>query len=213
MKYHLHPLILAIIAVFLQPEVARCQDWTGIADLMQGRVLKLEAQQGAVRYRCSGVLIAKERVLTAAHCIPNDQQGTGRAVSVDNKHADVLRWNSVVDLALLKVDGLTDRVIVRRMAPVTIGLPVAAVGFSFGADKPKYVFGHIADIEDKSITAGMYIDAEFIGGVSGGALVDVEGKLISIVQAILSSGQTGLGIVAPVGVVNDFAQAFWPVKP
>lgn len=188
------------------------QDWSLHTSQYTRSVFHLESNEG----HCSAILVnAKDTVvLTAAHCVPDKVEG--RSLAVDEKHADLIRMNTVIDLALLRVPEITGTPVALRSQHVNAGLPVMVVGHGFGALRLKFGFGWISDERDASLRhVGdrlYFAAAGEVPGHSGGALVDADGKLVSVVQGVLYSGPSAFGIGAPRDVVDDFVKPFWP-KP
>lgn len=183
------------------------QDWSLQTPHLRKSVFKLESTEG----RCSAVLVNDGIVLTAAHCIPEKVEG--RSVAVDEKHAEVVKYNTVLDLALLKVNGLSGTSVALRKEETNPGLPVAVVGFGHAALKLKFGFGWVSDARDDSLRGvgdRLYFSAAgTVPGDSGGALVDLSGRLVGIVQGGLPGG-TILCFASPAGVVEDFVKPHWP---
>lgn len=213
-----HLWLWVALAALLCGSLAHGQDWTGIDDKVKGSIFRLEAShnEGDNRYLCSAVQVADDLVLTAAHCIPKDP--VGRSIAIGGKDAALKNVNWVLDLAVLKVNGLGGKVIQRRPSEAPIGTPVAAVGHGFGAPRLKYTFGHISDTRDDAILLqlgapqgseyGIFVDAVFIPGDSGGAVVDLEGRLVSIIQAKIGS----IGIAIKPQQFEDFIQEHLPKR-
>lgn len=183
------------------------QLWVGIAPKVAPSILRVEiASQGEPAGVCSAAVIGKDYVLTAAHCVPIKPEG--RSLAVGKKHAEIARVNYVLDLAVLRVEGLDAPALALRTSEVEIGTDVVMVGYAYGALKPKFTFGHVADIEDESITVGLLADITVVHGDSGGAICDTEGRLISITQAGLLDGLGALAVGATPVAVKQFAGPF-----
>lgn len=138
-------------------------------------------------------------ILTAAHCIPSDPDGPD-GVEV----APILVVDTYWPGRVLKVDDVNDLALVEAQftkAPLKLRTGVVVRGmdaysFGYGYALNTYLFlQHIiaapyAEIaEDYPI--GILVSPGFIGGMSGGPVVDKNGRYFSVVQA--STEHVGYG--------------------
>jgi len=141
--------------------------------------------------------------LTAQHC-------QGDTMEVDGKPAGVVFVDDKLDLLVLRVPEGRHRAL-KSGQPVVRGTDVAAFGYAFGwtdlfvkvgvvavPDLRIALFGH------RSLTV---VSFAFIEGMSGGPVVDAEGRVVSIVQASHSNGQAGQGLALP--ALLGATGAFW----
>lgn len=204
-------LILLLTVAFI-PLPAMAQDWSLHTAPLEKSVFRMQSNEGY----CSAVLINEKDniLLTAAHCVPKEVEG--RSITVNAKHADVVKVNTVLDLALLKVSGISGTQMGLHSGDIKAGTPVAVVGFGLAARSLKFGFGWISDMRDTSIeAAGDSLYFSVVGvvpGDSGGALIGIDGKLVAIVQGGIGSGGHMLGVGAPTEVIDDFVKPHWP-KP
>lgn len=200
----------SILTNLLLASPVSAQDWSLQLRQFPKIVYMLDAKLGDDSGHCSAVVIAEDVVVTAAHCVPPDP--TNRAIAVDEKHADVLRVNAQLDLAVLKVGGLGGRPVALRKDELLPGLPISVIGYGFAAHRLKYGFGWIADARDNSLRAAgdrLYFSAAgVVPGDSGGAVVDFAGKLCSIVQGVLFAGPSSIAYGPPSAVIDDFVKPF-----
>jgi S1-C subfamily serine protease len=133
-------------------------------------------------------------VLTANHCDAPD-------LLADNMPAKVVYKDAKKDLLVLEVED-TGRPALRlaKKDPV-IGDEVASYGYGFTLERPMFRVTHIAD--DKTYIpeggiGGPFIvtDAVFVGGQSGGPVINQAGEVVMIVQR--GGGGIGLGVGAEV---------------
>jgi S1-C subfamily serine protease len=83
-----------------------------------------------------------------------------------------------------------------------IGIAVASLGYGFGLEQPMFRIGNVshARIEIEELSGPfVMIDANYIGGQSGGPVVNVNGELVSIVQR----GAAGFGFGVGVDTIRD----------
>lgn len=206
-------LVFAALAAAIMSNSAQAQDWSLQTSGMEKSVFRLQSNEGY----CSAILINEKDniLLSAAHCIPKVEEG--RSITVNTKHAEVLKLNTVLDLALLKVKELKGTQAVLHEGPLRAGTPVAVVGFGLAARSLKFGFGWVSDQRDASIEAAgdslYFVVVGVVPGDSGGALFDATGKLVSVVQGGIGNGPYMLGLGAPTEVIDDFVKPHWPNKP
>lgn len=145
-------------------------------------------QDGArANYVCSGFVIGHHLVQTAAHCV-------GKDMTADGIKATVLKVSKGYDLALLDV--ATDKAPLKfRDSSVERFEMLNGIGYAWGwtvqsvlAERAFLV--DTAPYEDGA--PGLIVQFGYIGGMSGGPVIDNEGKVVGIVQQ--SNGQVGYGV-------------------
>lgn len=212
MKALVSSAILASSLLMVSP--AYGQDWSLHTTALKKSIFQLESNEG----HCSAILVNEKEgyLLTAAHCIPEKTEG--RSVAVDQKDASVVKVNSVLDLAIIKAPEIRGTAILLRKEDAEPGLPVAIVGFGFAAHRLKYGFGWVSDGRDNSLRGvgdRLYFSAAgVVGGDSGGAVVDTNGRLVSVVQGAVAHGFTitSISYGPPSEVLEDFVKSALP-KP
>ena len=74
-----------------------------------------------------------------------------------------------------------------------------SVGFGFALERPFFRQAHVQDDAMKmpGVDGGPFVstDSPFVGGQSGGPVVNINGQIVAIVQRA-DSGTTGLGVGA-----------------
>ncbi len=154
----------------------------------------------------SGVVLADGIVLTARHVVRGAttvQVDTGDLGPVT---AEVLGVDGTGrDIAVLRVPALAGRpaAVVAR-TEVVPGTDVAASGHPRGGER-RTVAGAVLGYVDAGPLAAdgrrvLTVDAAFQPGMSGGPVVDAEGRLVGI--AIGVERNTGTGIAVPVGTIE-----------
>lgn len=148
-----------------------------------------------VHYICSGEVIAPNRVLTAAHCV-------GENMLSDGVKAVALKIDKKTDLALLVT--LTDKpaLTFRNEDPIRFE-SLTAVGYAFGMEKltalsVRVLIVSVAPFDD--MVPGILVQPGYVGGMSGGPVVDADGVMVGIIQA----SADGIGY----GVGNTLIKAF-----
>lgn len=139
-----------------------------------------------VRYSCSAFQIAPNRVLTAAHCVGEKMLGDGHGIRV-------LKVDKYYDLALLQSEGKPS--LEFRDKPVSRFEKLTAIGYAFGWTKLSTLNVTVL-IENYAVQAdapvGIIVQGGYIGGMSGGPVVDDAGAVVSVVQR--GSAQIGYGV-------------------
>ncbi len=116
--------------------------------------------------------------------------------------ADIVRWDPVVDVALLKVDstGLSTLALRPADEPIDIGDAVYAVGTPYDQGLDATVTrGIISSRRGKGIHQRLQTDVPISPGNSGGALLDEDGRWVGVVNAKLVAMEVdGIGFAIPV---------------
>lgn len=181
-------LLLAGLALPL-----KAQDWTSVVQHVMKSVVYIENNEGA----CSGFVIDAERkyVLTAAHC---DAEGS---VWIDRVLGKIVSKDTKKDLAVYKVaelDPAHPAIKLSDKDPV-IGQEVMSIGYGMALERPFFRKAMVSDTAVQIPDIGgpfIAVDAPFVGGQSGGPVVNADGEVTLIVQR--ASGTTGIGVSASI---------------
>jgi serine protease Do len=179
---------------------------------------------GAVEFEGlgSGVLIAKDRVLTAAHVVQ-----VADRISVDvggeTLAATVVNSEPSADVALIQLERPAARGTVAELGDsdaVQVGDQVLVVGAPLGMSRTLSV-GHVSARRSAHATYGglggaelLQTDASINPGNSGGPMFDMNGKVIGIVSHIIfqEAGAGGLGFVVTSNLAKELVlsgRKFW----
>ena len=210
-------LHFVVVVLCLQaPMFAQAQtDWPTIVKPAIKQVVRIEMlRQGDGKPGvCSGVVTHKENgfVITAAHCV-DVPKSESLSVTVNKRHAEVVKVNALLDLAVLKTDLRDEQQMPLADQTPPIGTEVAVVGHAFGDAKLIVQFGRIAQVLNDESNM-VLINADVIGGDSGGAILDAHGRLVGITSRVYYNGPMHLGAAVRIEDVREFAEPYiWRAK-
>jgi hypothetical protein len=141
-------------------------------------------------YVCSGEVIAPTLVLTVNHCVSED-------MLIDGMKSDgIVRVDLWYDLALIRVHTGKPSLPLRD-TPLTRFEPLTAIGYAEG-------FNTLTALEVKPVilnftpdlthlAPGIFTIPGYLGGMSGGPVVDANGEMVSICQRHTDEG-LGYGV-------------------
>jgi S1-C subfamily serine protease len=188
-------------------------DWLPIAEKLSKSVVYVEHDNGA----CTGFVVndtaknkdkeSVEYILTAAHC-------EGPNLYADQTVAKVLWKDTKKDIMILEVADLNRPAVVLAEHNPKIGEEVASYGYGFALERPMFRTAHVADdktyIPEDGIGGPLIvIDAGFVGGQSGGPVVNASSEVVSIVQR----GGSGVGLGIGVETIKGKIGRYLPKKP
>lgn len=157
-------------------------------------------QQGT--YTCTGEVIAPDKVLTAAHCVHDNMKS-------DMDKVLVLGVDKTLDLALLLTDTHQKPSMKFRQAPVVRFEVLTAIGYAYGHTELSVLLERVffvhsypwgPDEDGIQTPAGIIVQGGYIGGMSGGPVVDAKGLQVSIVQR----GREFVGYGVDVATIQSF---------
>jgi S1-C subfamily serine protease len=173
-------------------------------------VVQLETNRGLG----SGFIYDREGlILTAAHVVENARQVTVRLGDGTTKPGEVLGVDVNTDVAVVKIDpfpGMPLASLALEETPV-VGQTAIAIGSPYGLDQT--VTAGIVSAINRPVPVGNNVvpmvqtDAAINTGNSGGALIDLEGRVIGINDQIRTSSgdNSGIGFAIPIGLAYDVA--------
>lgn len=168
-----------------------------------------EAISATPKTVCTGFVINahQDYVMTAHHCL-ND--GTDTNVFVDGEPTRLLWSSAALDAAVLSVK-TRKPAIKRSLLPLEWGTPVATLGYGYVLDGALFRAGYVANPSLKFPASGypdavwFMFDSQFISGMSGGAVFDSNGQVVSMVQM----GDNWSGIGRPIAHIYAASTAYW----
>jgi S1-C subfamily serine protease len=178
-------------------------EWSPIAGKLSKSVVYIENTHGS----CTGFVINadvkvkneddKDYVLTAAHC-------DGPELYADQAVAKVVFKDTKKDLMVLETANLDRPALHLANDNPKIGEEVASLGYGWGLERPMFRTAHVSDDntyipEDGIGGPFIVIDAAFVGGQSGGPVINIAGEVALIVQR----GGQGVGIGVGAEVIKS----------
>ena len=156
---------------------------------------------------CTGVVLNKESgyVATAQHCIEDMT-----AITVNARHAEVVRQNKVLDVAVVRttLKG-SDNISLAATTPKT-GAPVAVLGFAWGRKQLHWQFGNVSlPLDEDGL---LIVDGVSIPGDSGGAAFNQRGEFVGLVSGVMYGPPAAhLSYMVPSEKIAEFAEPYLPV--
>ena len=182
---------LLMLLLFISPAMA-VSPWNAVAEKVQKSLAFLAVgNQGS----CSAFSINEklDYVLTASHCFGSEVEG--KDILVDNSPAKLIARDQKHDLMVLYVRGLDRPALHLAKENPKIGDEVASYGFGLGLEHPLFRLATISDSDTTIDGSGLpehliAVDAQFVPGMSGGPVVDLEGYVVMMVEG----GGFGVGL-------------------
>lgn len=191
---------------------ATAPDWVAIVKPTSKQVLRLEIlRQGQdTPTRCTAVVINEEQgyLLTANHCVDKQAQES-LSITANGRHADLLRANSLLDLAVLKTQLRGEKQIAFADKTPEPGTPVAIAGFAWGDPDVSFQFGYVAQTLN-SATKLVFLNTDVIGGNSGGPCINARGELVAINSRLYIFYSSGHAASVPIETIKEFVQVYLP---
>jgi serine protease Do len=203
--------VMVAFIITVQAVTLNATDWSAVVVGLDRSVPRIEilAPDAPGPGTCSGVVLNAESgyVLTAAHCTVEKA-----AYTVNGRHAELVRQNRILDLAVLRAELKDAKAMPLAKDPPAIGAEVALVGFAFGAKRLHHQFGRVSQPLDDD--GALILDLMVIAGESGGPAINTAGELIGMTSAVKFAHPTmHAALLIPVGKVREFVQPYLPKQP
>lgn len=203
---HLLALFALVLLSFGCSRPSQTPHTNASADVEQKTVALVQAEDNEARAFCSGVWVGEDEILTAAHCVSDQEIGDaidyvtrGDLSANDGDELETLRIAKLDardedrDLALLRVKFAPAHPIPRVASTVTVGQPTQTMGHPLGLWW-SYSTGSVS-----ALRFGTFIlpipawwvqtTAPISPGNSGGGLFDADGNLLGICHGSATRGQ------------------------
>ena len=204
---------VVLLAFYALQTFAYQTNWGQAVVGLEKRVVRLEmmtedGDQGV----CSGAVLnaVSGFVVTAQHCVDSSDKHRLAALTVNGRHAEVVRQNKLLDIAVVRTElkGAAS-ITIAAQTPI-VGSEVAILGYAFGAKKLHMQFGRVSlPLDDDG---ALVIDAMVIAGDSGGPTINAAGELVGLTSFIKYNGPMMLGYMVTAEKVKDFVEQYLP-KP
>jgi serine protease Do len=203
--------VVAAFILSLQAVTLHATDWSAVVVGLEKQVPRIEilAPESPYPGTCSGVVLNADAgyVLTAAHCLVEKS-----ALTVNGRHAELVRQNRLLDLAVLRTELKDAKTMPLAKDPPAIGAEVALVGFAFGAKRLHHQFGRVSQPLDDD--GAMILDLMVISGDSGGPAINAAGELIGMTSAVkFAHPSMHAAVLVPISKVRDFVSPYLPKQP
>jgi len=185
----------------------------GLSDELAGAVQRaarsVVAVNGRRRFPGSGIAWQPELVVTAAHVLERDNELSISTPDGEQREARLVGGDRGSDFAVLAIDGGSLAPIERAATPLPAGHLVLAVGRP-GTPAPIASFGVISSAggawrtaQGAVLDAYLRADVALLPGLSGGALIDVQGRALGLLSSQLAGGDP---VAIPVSTVDGLVQ-------
>ena len=179
---------------------------TDLASAVQRAGRSIVAVHGRRRFPASGLAWSPDQVITAAHVLERDTDLSITAPDGTQYAANLVGRDPGADLAILAIPGATLQPIERSSETLSAGNLVLAVGRP-GTPEPIASFGALSSVggawrtaQGGLLDAYVRADVALLPGLSGGALADVQGRVVGMLSAYLAGGD-------PVGIPTNSIDA------
>lgn len=146
--------------------------------------------------RCSGFVVGIAYVITAAHC----KAPANTDIYVDGKPSRIIKQND--EFLLLSIEPNSKPLLQLRKSRLNIGEPVATFGYAFGGplqtyrrNASQYCGCGYSDVDH------LFLDGPTSPGMSGGPVIDSDGRVVGLNQAIM---ENLLGVACTADEIKDF---------
>ena len=180
-----------------------------LAGAVQRAGASVVAVHGRRRFPASGLVWRADQVLTASHVLERDSDLSITAPDGSQRPARLLGRDPSSDVAVLNVPGANLRAFDPASSALKAGHLALAVGRP-GTPEPIASFGAVSSIggawrtsQGGVLDAYIRADVALLPGLSGGALADVNGKVVGMLSAYLAGGDP---VAIPVATLEGVAQ-------
>jgi Trypsin-like peptidase domain len=149
-------------------------------------------------YGCTAFSIDVRKFMTAAHCI-------GDQMVVDGHPATLVAKDDTADLAVIIADDVKPALHFRQ-APLVRQEGVVALGYGYSWKYPTITHHFVMILDftpETDMVPGVWFSGGFIGGMSGGPVLDLTGHVVSIVQRSNEEAAYGVSVATMMKFLHD----------
>lgn len=215
------PIILSVILLALMSSRVDCaHSWVGTAAQVERSVIivthreviinPFTGESQRVTATCTGFSVNDRYsyFITAYHCL---NEGTAADLKIDGLPARLLYANKALDLAVITAD-LHKPALRASTSALRKGDEIATLGHAYGFIDTLFRAGHVANPSidlDSAFGPGyngqwLIFDAPYIGGMSGGPVFALDGRVVGIVQQADEISGFGLNIKTILGATGFY---------
>ena len=157
----------------------------------------------------SGVVLHQEGyILTNLHVVGGGEYYSVLYENDTNEYIthQFVKYHDMHDLAILKVDRASKPLPVKVEGPLVRGQKIVAIGSPLGLFN-SVSDGIVSGFRDIRGMSMIQFTAAISNGSSGGALLDMQGRLVGLITAGFNDGQN-LNLAVPAHLIYQFAQNF-----
>jgi S1-C subfamily serine protease len=188
-------------------------DWSALVKDLTKSVVTIERNDAGTS--CTGFIINSKvkkdqdtltYVLTAAHC-------EAGKLFADQAEAKVVARNTEKDLLVLAVEHLDKPAMRLAQDNPKVGDELASFGYGMGLERPLFRIAHVSAetyIPYEGIGGPLFMtDATFVGGQSGGPVINAAGEVVMVVQR----GTDSVGIGVGADTIKSKVGRYWEKAP
>ena len=157
----------------------------------------------------SGVVLHQDGyILTNLHVVSGGEYYSVLYENDKNEYIthQFVKYHDMHDLAILKVDRVSKPLPVKVEGPLVRGQKIVAIGSPLGLFN-SVSDGIVSGFRDIRGMPMIQFTAAISNGSSGGALLDMQGRLVGLITAGFNDGQN-LNLAVPAHLIYQFAQNF-----